>query len=148
MLVDMAERSLAESSFLDPTTAVQCVDRLHDGLRQLANRVLPDGRHHDELGHLRLTVPAMNWEAYVHLAFDEIRLAGAHSPQVSRRLVAALRDLLDVAPPERRRVVADQLRLLTEALRDSDRDDADRVMAAEPDSQGIGVAAAGDFATP
>ena len=37
MLVDMAERSLSDSEFLDPTTAVQCIDRLHDGLRQLAD---------------------------------------------------------------------------------------------------------------
>ena len=63
---------------------------------------LPDGRLHDAEGHLRLTVPAMSWDAYVHLAFDEIRLAGAHSPQVSRRLVAALGDLLEMAPVERR----------------------------------------------
>ena len=34
LLVDMAERSLANSQFLDPTTAVQGIDRLHDGLRQ------------------------------------------------------------------------------------------------------------------
>ena len=32
----------------------------------------------------------MDWDAYVHLAFDEIRIAGATSPQVSRRLTAAL----------------------------------------------------------
>lgn len=30
MLVDIAERSVSESSFLDPTTAVQAIDRLHD----------------------------------------------------------------------------------------------------------------------
>ena len=143
MLVDMGERSLSESAFLDPTTAVQCIDRLHDGLRQLANRVLPDGRLHDANGHLRLTVPAMSWDAYVHLAFDEIRLAGAHSPQVSRRLVAALDDLLEVAPVERRPVLADQLRLLTAAVRDGDRDVADREMAIQPDGQGIGVAVNG-----
>ena len=34
MLVDMAERSLSDSPFLDPTTAVQCLDRLHDGLHR------------------------------------------------------------------------------------------------------------------
>ena len=45
MLVDMAERALSESAFLDPTTAVQCIDRIHDGLRQLGVRVIPDGRH-------------------------------------------------------------------------------------------------------
>ena len=34
----------------------------------------------------------------MHLAFDEIRMAGARSPQVTRRLVAALEDLRSVAP--------------------------------------------------
>jgi uncharacterized membrane protein len=143
MLVDMAERSLSESSFLDPTTAVQCIDRLYDGLRQLANRSLHNGHLRDAAGRLRVTVPAMSWDAYVHLAFDEIRLAGADSPQVSRRLVAALNDLLEVAPVDRRPVLADQLRLLTATVRNSERDSADREMATEPDSQGIGVAVNG-----
>ena len=82
LLVDIAERSLADSPFQDPTTAVQAIDRLHDILRQLARRPCPDGRHLDEAGEVRLTVRTMSWEAYVHLAFDEIRLAGAGSPQV------------------------------------------------------------------
>ena len=75
LLVDVAERSLSESAFQDPTTAVQAIDRLHDILRQLARRPLPDGRHRDAAGELRLTVRTMSWEAYVHLAFDEIRMA-------------------------------------------------------------------------
>ena len=75
----MAEALARDSPFLDPTTAVQCIDRLHDGLRQLSNRVLTDGRLRDDTGRLRATVPEMNWDAYVHLAFDEIRLAGVLS---------------------------------------------------------------------
>ena len=92
MLVDMAERALSESPFVDPTTAVQALDRLHDGLRQLAVRELPDGRWYDETGRLRLTVPVMDWDAYVHLAFDEIRLAGAVAagePPAGRRLAGS-----------------------------------------------------------
>ena len=81
MLVDIAERSLSDSPFQDPTTAVQAVDRLHDCLRQLARRPFPDGRYRDESGEVRLVVHTMNWEAYVHLAFDEIRMAGAGSPR-------------------------------------------------------------------
>ncbi len=80
LLVDIAERSLADSPFQDPTTAVQAIDRLHDCLRQLAPRPFPDGEHRDAAGQLRLSVPSMDWDAYVHLAFDEIRLAGAGSP--------------------------------------------------------------------
>ena len=89
-LVDIAERSVSDSPFQDPTTAVQAIDRLHDCMRQLVRRPLHDGRHRDEEGEVRLIEPAMTWDDYVHLAFDEVRLAGAGSPQVSRRLHAAL----------------------------------------------------------
>jgi uncharacterized membrane protein len=102
MLVDMAIRSLSESPFSDPTTAVQCVDRLHDGLRQLVVRDLDDSTLSDHRGAIRVTIPTMDWEAYVALAFDEIRIAGASSPQVTRRLAAALDDLIASLPPDER----------------------------------------------
>ena len=140
MLVDMAERALSDSPFLDPTTAVQAIDRLHDGLRQLAVRAIPDGRYHDDRGQLRLTVPVMQWDAYVRLAFDEIRLAGQESPQVTRRLIAALDDLLELAPDERRAVLLEQLDLINDDGRQLDRDERDTDVALSPDPQGIGVA--------
>lgn len=150
MLVDMAERALSESPFLDPTTAVQAIDRLHDGLRQLATREFPDGCEHDKSGQLRLTIPVMDWPAYVHLAFDEVRLVGAESPQVSRRLAAALQDLLEVAPPERRPVLEEQLILLRRQVDELPRDEHDRRRALAPDAAGIGVAASArlDYAAP
>jgi uncharacterized membrane protein len=125
MLVDIAERSLAYSPFLDPTTAVQAVDRLHDCLRQLAGRVFPDGLHRDDAGELRLVVPSMDWDACVHLAFDEIRLAGAGSPQVSRRLQAAFEDLLTVVPPDRRAALEHQIDLLSSSTTASMKDPRD-----------------------
>ena len=143
MLVDVAERALSESPFVDPTTAVQSIDRLHDGLRQLAVKSIPDGRHRDHTGRLRLTIPFMDWDAFVHLAFDEIRLAGAASPQVSRRLLAALEDLLEMAPEERRPVLEAQLELLQDAVRNLPRAARDVRMALAADVQGIGVAAGG-----
>jgi uncharacterized membrane protein len=144
MLVDIAERSLSESPFQDPTTAVQAIDRLHDCLRQVGRRQLSDGAHFDAGGALRFVEPVMDWDAYVHLAFDEIRLAGARSPQVSRRLVAALRDLTTVVPPARRAVLDEQLASLGASVeRDLD-DEYDGGRALDPDSQGIGVAAGRD----
>ena len=139
LLVDVAERALSESPFSDPTTAVQSIDRIHDGLRQLAGRVMPDGRHRDAAGRVRLTIPTMDWDAYVHLAFDEIRLAGADSPQVSRRLEAALRDLLTIAPVDRHPALLEQLHLLDRAVSEGQRDRRDVAMALAPDGQGIGV---------
>ena len=141
MLVDMAERSLSESPFTDPTTAVQCIDRLHDGLRQLATRQIPDGRLYDDDGYLRVTMPTMTWNAYVRLAFDEIRRAGADSPQVARRLSAAIADLLTVAPTERRPALEQQLQMLRQDITTSSRPKLDIEFALQPDSQGIGVAA-------
>jgi len=80
----------------------------------------------------------MSWEGYVRLAFDELRMVGAGSPQVARRLRAALEDLTKVAPPERRPPLDRQLELLDEAVRRAYDDDADVDAALVPDMQGIG----------
>jgi uncharacterized membrane protein len=148
MLVDMGERAVSEGPFLDPTTAVQTIDRLHDGLRQLAGRRLPDGVHRDASGTVRLVVPTMTWDDYVHLAFDEIRLAGHASPQVSRRLFAALNDLIDVAPASRRPALESQRQLLTAAIDRLELDQQDVRAAKTPDRHGFGSSTNGARATP
>jgi uncharacterized membrane protein len=140
LLVDIAARSLADSPFQDPSTTVQAIDRLHDILRQLVVRPFPDGRHRDAGGNIRLTVRSMSWEAYVHLAFDEIRMAGAHSLQVTRRLVAALEDLRSVAPDDRQAPIDDQLRRLQAAVEASDLDQRDQALLLGADAAGLGVA--------
>ncbi len=140
MLVDIAERSLAAGPFDDPTTAVQAIARLHDILRQLIGRPLHSGRHHDANGTLRLLAPSMRWEGYVRLAFDEIRQTGAASPQVTRRLMSALDDLLAVAPPERRPPLERQRELLTELAGGTAPHTADRHAAVVPDPSGLGSA--------
>jgi uncharacterized membrane protein len=129
LLVDMAERSLSDSPFQDPTTAVQAIDRLHDLMRQLARRPFPDGRHRDDDGEVRLVVPVMDWDDYVHLAFDEIRMAGAGSPQVARRLNGALLDLKKIALPERVPVLEEQLGQLNEAIISAMKDERDAHLA-------------------
>jgi uncharacterized membrane protein len=116
MLVDIAERSLSESPFQDPTTAVQAIDRIHDILRQLARRPFPSGRHCDESGELRLVVPVPTWDDYVLLATEEITLAGAGSPPVVRRLEAALTDLRSVALPDRTAILDRRVEALFDAV--------------------------------
>jgi uncharacterized membrane protein len=120
---------------------VQAIDRLHDILRQLVRRPFPDGRHRDENDEVRLTVPVMSWEAYLLLACEEIRLAGAGSPQVTRRLNAALTDLRSIAPPERLAVIDRQLELLAAAAQTALDDERDADFALADDRKGIGVAA-------
>lgn len=138
MLVDIAERSLSDGPFLDPTTAVQAIDRLYDCLRQLAPRPFPDGTYCDESGAVRLVTSVVTWEDYVHLAFDEIRMAGAGSPQVARRLRAALEDLLTVAPQERKHCLQHQLALLQAGTQQAISERSDIVTASQRDRSGIG----------
>ena len=136
-LVDIAERGLAEP-FEDPTTTVMALDRIHDVLRMLVNRDFPDGRYSDDDGRLRLTVPVVGWDDYVWLAFTEIRIAGAGSPQVPRRIRDAIEDLLEVAQPDRRPPLERQLALL-EAQIEQEYDEDEQIERANTgDRQGIG----------
>ena len=112
MLVDMAERALSDSPFLDPTTAVQASTVYTTDCVNWCGAIPRTGASTTASGRLRLTVPVMDWDAYVHLAFDEIRIAGTRSPQVTRRLMAAFDDLLEIAPPARRHAIEEQFKLL------------------------------------
>jgi uncharacterized membrane protein len=80
----------------------------------------------------------LDWDGYVRLAFDEIRLAGAGSPQVTRRLRAALEDLRTVVPPGRRPALDRQLDLLSAAVTRQYQDAQDRRAALTADNEGIG----------
>jgi uncharacterized membrane protein len=87
-------------------------------------------------------VPTLTWDGFVHLAFDEIRQAGAGSPQVSRRLRAALDDLLSVATAEQKPALHHQLSQLRQLVSATAGTDSDRDMATLPDTSGIGSASA------
>jgi uncharacterized membrane protein len=89
----------------------------------------------------------MSWDAYVHLAFDEIRRAGASSPQVARRLRASLEDLRACAPPERTAVLDEQIALLEEEVRRVV-PEAELAFSLAPDRQGIGVGSGDPRAAP
>jgi uncharacterized membrane protein len=143
-LVDVAQRALGTSSN-DATTAVQVVNRLHDCLRQIADRPIPNGHIRDEDDELRLIERVLDWDGYVRLAFDEIRLAAGGYPQVTRRLEAALNDLKTVGSVERQAALDRQLRLLADGVARGLDDEDDRRAALVADQQGIGSGA--DVAT-
>lgn len=136
-LVDIAERALSPS-MNDPTTAVQCLDEIHNLLRMLATRSFPPGQHLDDRGSLRLVHSFMTWDAYVRLAFDEIRAYGKDSLQIHRRLRSIILDLLDVAPSDRHGPLQTQLQLLAASAERDFADDEDKASARYPDAQGIG----------
>jgi len=133
-LVDIAVRSASE----DPTTTVEAMHRIHDSLRQLAWRPFPSGRHTDPAGELRLIVPVRDWEDFVRLAFEEIRLAGAAQPQIARGLRAVLDDLKTVAPDERQAALDEQRELLDAAVRRAYDEESVTRHARVADMQGLG----------
>jgi uncharacterized membrane protein len=133
-LVDIALRSAGS----DPTTSVQAIHRIHDCLRELVTRTLPNGQYTDDAGVVRLFTREMTWDGYVRLAFDELRLAASSSPQIARRLRAALEDLRRLAPSERLAPLDRQLQLLTDAVRSHAEDADDAAAALVADVQGIG----------
>ena len=136
-IVDIAVRGLAEP-FEDPTTSVMALDRIHDLLRLLVNREFPDGCYSDDDGEQRLTVPVVGWDDYVWLAFTELRVAGAGSPQIPRRIRAAIEDLLEVAPPDRQPPLEKQLELLESHVEQQYDEDEQVERANTADRQGIG----------
>ncbi len=93
LLVDIAIKALSPA-INDPTTAVQALDQIEDLLRRLArHRARRRARWRTSDGVLRLVYPMPGWDDYLSLAFDEIRVFGATSVQVLRRMRSALRGI-------------------------------------------------------
>ncbi|MFI8519713.1 DUF2254 domain-containing protein [Streptomyces sp. NPDC085481] len=139
-LADIALRALSPA-VNDPTTAVQCLDRITQFLAALAVRPLGAvayGEGRDGRGAVRLVQDLPGWTDLVDLGFAEIRGCAAGNPQVSRRMLAGLDDLLSLVPPERREPLLRHRTLLTQLVERTVPEAADRAFALEPDRQGIG----------
>ncbi|MEU1212035.1 DUF2254 domain-containing protein [Streptomyces sp. NPDC005790] len=136
-LSDIALRALS-SSVNDPTTAVQCLDRIVQLLAVAVRLPLAPLHHRDRRGEVRLVQQVPGWTALVDLAFEEIRWCAAASPQVTRRLLAGLDDLLLLATEERKEPLRRHRALLVEAVERAVPEAAGRAFALRPDRQGIG----------
>jgi len=91
-------------------------------------------------------MPTPNWEDFVSLGMSEIRLFGADSFQVVRRLRAMIENLLAVMPERRHAALQEQLALLDRTVERSFADPADRAYAGTSDYQGMG-SSRGDHST-
>ena len=122
----------------DPTTAVLAFDQLHCLLRYVGEKQLNAGREFDPQGKLRLIYRTPQWEDFVALAVTEVRLFGAASIQVPRRLRAMLEHLIAVLPEARAPALRQELAFLESAVERDYRDAEDRRRAQTCDRQGIG----------
>ncbi|KOV92653.1 hypothetical protein ADK65_34320 [Streptomyces sp. NRRL B-1140] len=136
-LSDIALRGLSPA-VNDPTTAVQALDRIVQFLAALSRRPLDAALHRDRAGAVRLVQPVPGWTELVDLGFTEARGCAVGNPQVSRRMLAGLDDLLLLAPPERREPLLRHRELLRQAVALAAATAPDRDFALRPDRQGIG----------
>ena len=136
-LADIALRALSPA-VNDPTTAVQALDRIVQFLASVAQYPLGALHHRDRRGTVRMVQPVPDWTALVDLGFAEIRGCAVGNPQVPRRMLAGLDDLLRLAPQERREPLLRHRELLAQAVERAVPEAADRAFALLPDRQGIG----------
>ena len=137
IIVDIAIRALSPA-VNDPTTAVQCIDQIHRLLPTIGTKDLGDGRIRSRDGKLCLVFPTPDWEDFVRLGVSEIRMYGASSIQVMRRLRAMLENLIEVLPAQRRDFLFKQLKLLNGELGRNFPEAEDRKSAGLADYAGIG----------
>jgi uncharacterized membrane protein len=137
LLVDIAIKALSPA-VNDPTTAVQALDQIEDLLIRLGRRRLEIGAYRDAAGELRLLVAFPRWDDFLRLSFDEIRVYGATSVQVTRRMTALLGELLSVLPEERRPAIRYCQERLRTTVERTLRDKQDVLDACDEDRQGLG----------
>jgi uncharacterized membrane protein len=142
IVVDIAIKALS-AAINDPTTAVLAIDQLQRLLRAVGLRQLHNDEIRDQTGALRVISRTPNWEDFVHLTFEEVRLYGAGNFQISRRLRAMIESLMETLPTPRHAALRHQLDLLDRTLVDRHKLPDDLALARVPDPQGLGGRSAG-----
>jgi uncharacterized membrane protein len=138
VVVDVATRALSPA-VNDPTTAVQVLDHLQVLLHEIGSRPLSRRAVlRDDDGRVRVVIPTLEWTDFLTLAVTEIRLYGASSIQVLRRLRAMLEDLCDSVLPEHRPAIDEELGRLDATVIRAFGGTEDRERAGIADRQGIG----------
>lgn len=139
ILVDIAIRALSPA-INDPTTAVQALDQVEDLLLRLGRCAsLEIGVIRSSDGEVRLVFPCPAWEDFLSLAFDEIRLYGAGSIQVMRRMNALIADLISLLPEERHMALRVWEARLQATIQRSFADTDEKLDASMEDRQGFGI---------
>lgn len=88
-IVMVAVRALSPA-INDPYTAVMCLNRIADGLTQVAQYTMPDPRRCDAEGTLRLIANPVRFQQLIHLAFDQIYHYGKNDLNVVVQVLRAL----------------------------------------------------------
>jgi len=77
----------------EPFTALTCIDWIGASLCGVARRELPMPLRQDEHGRLRVIACTLDFEELINIAFGQIRLYGAHNPDVMLHLLEIIGDM-------------------------------------------------------
>jgi uncharacterized membrane protein len=97
------------------------------------------GQVRDPKGNLRLLVILPTWDDFLRLALDEIRVYGANSVQVMRRMKALLSELISLLPEDRHPSIMKWKSRLQMTVDRSFPVQQDNMEASTEDRQGMGV---------
>jgi uncharacterized membrane protein len=114
------------------------LDQIQHLLHLLSLRQLGSGIVRDASGAVRLVYRTPCWEDFVTLTVTEIRMCGAGSPQVTRRLQAMYQHLAEEVPAERSAAIRTEMALLARTIERTYTDPEDRILAGVGDLQGFG----------
>jgi uncharacterized membrane protein len=137
VMVDVASRALSPA-VNDPTTAVQVLDYLGDGLRAIGERDRSGTSWHAGAAKRGVVIPVRRWEDFLALGVTEIREFGSTSVQVMRRMRAVLEKLLQEVHPENRAAVNAEIARLDATVAAGFSGSIDRNRAGIADRQGMG----------
>ena len=115
-IADMAVKALSPG-INDPTTAMQCIDRLGEALVQLGRRHRPWPVRVGEDGAVRVVATGPPFERLVDVAFSQIRGYGARDSAVAAHLATTLGRMAALVPAERRAPLTHQACLVLESAR-------------------------------
>src|SRR4051794_31663670 len=134
-LVDVATQALSPA--LNQATTATQVDRLEEVLLRILRRPPATDCFVGADSAVRLVVHPPSWDELLDLAFLEIAVDGASSPQVARRLLAAYESLASAAPPDLRPAIEERAATLVRLI-DATTVEAVRPAARRPDPLGLG----------
>lgn len=124
-IADIAVKALSPG-INDPSTAMNCIDRLGEVLAALGGRTPPVPIRKSPDGQLRLIALRPRFSRAVELAFDQIRHYGADNPAIVGKMLDIIGRVAVLVPEQRRASLAEQAEAILHVAREAVDNPVDR----------------------
>jgi uncharacterized membrane protein len=115
-LADIAVRALSPG-VNDPTTALNCIDRLAEVLVALGARHPAPWSQTDDTGRVRVVVPRLTFARATAVSFEQIRHYGVRDPVVATHLLDTLGTMSPLLPARNQEVIDQHIEATVHAAR-------------------------------